>query len=463
MHQAFLALMAASASALVPDGHSFRVLTYNILARSLGSNTIPWVLNVSPQTKERIEASTGQPFHAWRRSHVDDEYKRHWHKNFHSGDYAAMRALWGGRVVKSDGDIPAKLKGLKFDEEDKVMYVKGGLPVVAITLRGVLRRALGETEGLRLFAEISEKDATIYDWAARGPKVFDVCTAGADVVTLAEYDVHSAKAAYAGPSMPFAESMARAGYDGAFFTDPLIGRTPPAGLGVFWRKETFELVEDTDTRVVECNSTSGTLSNHDLLETWHPLVVHGAAGVTAMELPAADRRQAAVARLRHKASGKTVCVVAVHLMTTSRDGPGVTRYPGEVRAGELATVKGIVGNIASKEDAVVLCGDFNTPPGDAHVWRGDVGVTHATGFTDGAFSWGARTLRDAFEDVHDWGDAAGVCTSKNGDRSLWIDYIFHDGSLAPVDRSDVSAPAGAIPDLVHPSDHLPLACTFRFV
>ena len=55
-----------------------------------------------------------------------------------------------------------------------------------------------------------------------------------------------------------------------------------------------------------------------------------------------------------------------------------------------------------------------------------------------------------------------MCTSKNGDRSLWIDYIFHDASLAPMDRSDVSAPAGAIPDLVHPSDHLPLACTFRF-
>ena len=28
-------------------------------------------------------------------------------------------------------------------------------------------------------------------------------------------------------------------------------------------------------------------------------------------------------RLRHKASGRIVCVVAMHLMTTSRDGPGV--------------------------------------------------------------------------------------------------------------------------------------------
>ena len=149
-------------------------------------------------------------------------------------------------------------------------------------------------------------------------------------------------------------------------------------------------------------------------------------------------------------------------MTTSRDGPGVTRFPGEVRAGELATIKNIVAERAARDDAVVLCGDFNTPPSDRNVWSGDVGVSHETGFADGAFSWGQRTLRDAFAPVHGWADCEGVCTSKNGDRSLWLDYIFHDASLAPMDRSDVSAPAGAIPDLVHPSDHLPLACTFRF-
>ena len=38
----------------------------------------------------------------------------------------------------------------------------------------------------------------------------------------------------------------------------------------------------------------------------------------------------------------------------------------------------------------------------------------------------------------------------------------HDAALVPSDRSDVSAPAAAIPDADHPSDHLPLACTFSF-
>ena len=47
-------------------------------------------------------------------------------------------------------------------------------------------------------------------------------------------------------------------------------------------------------------------------------------------------------------------------------------------------------------------------------------------------------------------------------RRLWIDYMFHDARLAPADLSDVSVPANPIPDLVHPSDHLPLACGFRW-
>ena len=188
-----------------------------------------------------------------------------------------------------------------------------------------MRRSLGETEGLRLFAEVSEKDATIYDWAARGPRVFDVCTANNDIVALCEYDVHTARASYANGDQPFHAAMASQGYDGAFFTDPLIGRTPPAGLGVFWRSDVFELVEEQSDRIIACNTTTDSLSNHDLLEKWHPLVVPptDGGGVTATDLPAADRRQAAVVRLRHRASGRIVCVVAVHLMTTSRDGPGV--------------------------------------------------------------------------------------------------------------------------------------------
>ena len=75
-----------------------------------------------------------------------------------------------------------------------------------------------------------------------------------------------------------------------------------------------------------------------------------------------------------------------------------------------------------------------------------MGFKHATGWGgDGAFSWGERTLSDAFAPVHGWADCEGVCTSKNGDRSLWIDYIFHDASLAPMDRSDSGTGANGAP------------------
>ena len=151
-------------------------------------------------------------------------------------------------------------------------------------------------------------------------------------------------------------------------------------------------------------------------------------------------------------------------MTTSRDGPKVTRYPGEVRAGELAAIKRVVERVAEPGDALLFVGDFNTPPTEVRTWRGRLDDHHATfdtGFDDGAFAWAGQTLRDAFE--ADWRDA-GKCTSRNGDRTLWIDYMYHStAALAASDRSDVATPPNAIPDLDHPSDHLPLRCAFTWV
>ena len=71
-------------------------------------------------------------------------------------------------------------------------------------------------------------------------------------------------------------------------------------------------------------------------EAWHPL---GGAddGPTPMAL--SDRRNAALVRLTHRASGAIVWVCAAHLMTTSRDGARTNRYPGEVRAGEFVALR----------------------------------------------------------------------------------------------------------------------------
>ena len=75
--------------------------------------------------------------------------------------------------------------------------------------------------------------------------------------------------------------MRDAGYDGALFTDPLLGRTPPSGLGLFWRRSAFEASggASADGAAVACGDAAGALSNHDLLERWHPLIVPPEAGV----------------------------------------------------------------------------------------------------------------------------------------------------------------------------------------
>ena len=94
-----------------------------------------------------------------------------------------------------------------------------------------------------------------------------------------------------------------------------------------------------------------------------------------------------------------------------------------------------------------------------------------TGFADGAFGWvdadgGALELREAFADVHAWGDASAAApnhaTSRNADRTEWIDYVFHTpATLTPTARSDTAAPDAAMPSETHPSDHLPLAVAFE--
>ena len=198
-----------------------------------------------------------------------------------------------------------------------------------------------------------------------------------------------------------------------------------------------------------------------------------------------DRRNAALVRLTHLASGGAVWVCAAHLMTTSRDSARTNRYPGEVRAGELVALRELVtsnvrggGGGDQSGAALLLMGDFNTPPGDAAVFEGRPPAAAAglpppprlaTGFSGGAFGWadadGAPLeLRDAFEGIHRWGadPAPGHCTSRNADRTEWIDYVFHTpATLTPTARSDTAAPDAAMPSETHPSDHLPLAVAFE--
>ena len=321
----------------------FTVLSYNILAKSLGTNTIPWVMKVSDSMEQRVlqavntysSDSNSSPRYRSFSDWVDDvlkpEYMTHFHKNLDSGNYTAMRKLWGcSHPLEHPDDLPETLQkkrqssssssslssgGITWVGSDTVLYSAATTtitptfaksnqrPVYAKTLRGLLLSLSSSSSSSNnddqnvfrdLWDEIVSKEETVYDWKVRGPRIFQtICQSKPDLVCLQEYDCHDAKANYfkTQPQQEqeqpqpletsFAEAMSSIGYSCVFMKDPLTNRTPPSGLGIFWLNDTFETVGDsssstttTTTLSLDCESTAleGALSNHDLKEHWHPVV-----------------------------------------------------------------------------------------------------------------------------------------------------------------------------------------------
>lgn len=461
--------------------HDFSVLTYNMLAKSLGTNTIPWVMKVSPTMKRRIEKVTPYPsFNQWLDQVLKPEYLQHFHKNFASGNYAAMRSFWGAPKCQSTADIPPELNGLAWVGEDIVSYTTADNDQTqqAATLRGISRRNLPNDIFQDFVHEIISKEQSIYSWTVRGPRIFDTVTREKPgIISIQEYDCHDTVADYraTGGSESFTEAMAFAGYSGVLLKDPLVGRDPPSGLGIFWLDRSFETVAGTKgMERIECNAQGfgGSVINADLAERWHPKVSDDDKSET---MKPADRRNGAVCRLRHKGTGQVVALCAAHLMTTSRDGTKTNRFPGEVRAGELAALRRLVENNVEEDDALVLAGDFNTDAKDAkQIFSGRIRDPEAgemrefeTGFESESFVWGPHKIQDAFANVHEWGEGVGAnkyCTSRNANRVEWIDYLFYDSNqLQILYLSDCLTPSNLIPDEKNPSDHVPLMAKFQFV
>ena len=466
--------------------HEFTVTTYNMLARSLGTNTIPWVMDVSPTIQRKIEqASSYESFTEWVDNVLKPEYMQHFHKNFASGNYAAMRRFWGAPVCQSARDIPNDLDGLEWIDEDRVSYtIKQNATEsthVATTMRGTSKKALPHDLFESFFNEVISKEEGIYSWSTRGPRIFETILRNApDIIAIQEYDCHDVQAEYRKPGCieSFSEAMGASGYSGVFLKDPLLGRDPPSGLGVFWMDKAFEALDGTSgIKSLDCGKQAfdNSVLNVDLEEHWHPTK---SENWEAVMMKASDRRNGGLCRLRHKQSGRKVAFCTAHLMTKSRDGPKTNKFPGEVRACELAALKGLVESNAQADEAVVLTGDFNTDAKEAlAVFAGKFeSLSHPgtscefeTGFdrSTKTFKWGSHVLEDAFVQSHQWGNGVGEgkhCTSRNANRIEWIDYIFHDGKqLYPMELTKCATPPALIPDEQHPSDHLPLTAKFRFL
>lgn len=505
----------------VSASSSFVVLSYNILAESLGSNCIPWVMTASANFIRETEAATGQAWAAWKQAHLMQTYAGHFHKNIAIGDYLAMRGLWSARSCKDDSDIPPQLrKSLKVLGEDSLAYTdSSGKECHVETLRGLLRRLLpGDDLGCRLFEHLIELQEEVFDWTVRGPRLFREITrarelkrhpnaevppslpAPPDVFALMEYDAHYVLAGYRSPEKQetFEDAMRAAGYSSILFHDPFQDRPSPSGIGIFW-SSSFELASGSDESqdgklpvdpasgrsFLRCGATysGGAAQNFDFCEKWHRLGGHGEETMTV-----ADRRNLAVVKLRQKSSGQILWVAACHLMTTSRDCAKTNAFPGEVRASELAAAKRILSQMISANEAVLLLGDFNTDANDfvrvnsgqlTSVVNSDT-LSIDTGLVE-ELSGGERQLllrwplaggcdlhlREVFETYHRWGlgvgprASGGHCTSLNAQRVEWIDFVWHSQELLrPLAVSDTTSLAEPIPDRTQGSDHIPVAVRF---
>ena len=254
--------------------------------------------------------------------------------------------------------------------------------------------------------------------------------------------------------------------------------------------------------------------NIDMMERWTPFRriqrTYNSENEELQLLKLSSRRNAGFIRLRERHEPNRILhVLTVHLMTTSRDGPKSNKYPGEIRARELEVLKDLVKHhvidstvapssipcaqpirtnnkdevTSTMKPVCVLLGDFNTAPDELDVFSGKIKpcASHnnpssapriiSTGFCkdDVSFKWAdvhgnEVKLVDAFAKVHE-NKKVKHCTSRNADRSSWIDYIYHTEDTLRVAKdglSDTRVPETNIPNETYGSDHLGLTVGFEW-
>eukprot|EP01126_Amoeba_proteus_P006353 TRINITY_DN12225_c0_g1_i2.p1 TRINITY_DN12225_c0_g1~~TRINITY_DN12225_c0_g1_i2.p1 ORF type:complete len:310 (+),score=37.20 TRINITY_DN12225_c0_g1_i2:776-1705(+) len=298
-------------------------------------------------------------------------------------------------------------------------------------------------------------------------------------------------------SEKFCDSMKNSGYSGIFFhgVDP----RSDSGMAVFWRHSIFEVVDpnfgvcsEPSVIRVPIRTRSEHFWNLDLHERWH---VRN-SDFRLEEMLVIHRRHVGFVNLKHLATGENLAVVGCHLMTESRDCKETNGYPGEVRAFELSEIRRLASEFLqsitqnNSVPAIIFAGDFNvdlTPEmNENYIFGGkilaskefsslhpdaDTEVQFSTGYAideEGPYiDWHTRKLREAFSDVHQWGNNVGpdrVCSSYNSKRCSWLDLMWYSvDSLKVTHLSKNLSPKGPIPDEEHGSDHLPISAVFEFL
>lgn len=179
------------------------------------------------------------------------------------------------------------------------------------------------------------------------------------------------------------------------------------------------------------------------LKRGETLESHDTASLEDMSKYAAH--EGAMLRLKHKPSGSWINTVALHLQTPSTDSTG------EMRAHELHQLRGQLAMFASKDEYIIMGGDFNinlspqgsdgnerfifegTFPNTSMVLKAINETSFKTGFQVhqyGDVQGVAYKIHDQeLLDVMGETDQGGCVSSKASGRALMIDYIFADSRL----------------------------------
>lgn len=474
------------------------VVSYNIFANSLASGTIPWVLSVKRDLVQRADKyfrASDVEYSSWKefKKHVlTPAYTRHFHKP------RERRDLWRQGKLSSPQDIPKSCtEQFKFVDSDIVSYVASdGSTRIARTLRGTLRNHLPRSLADEIFRDIMKNENDVYAWSSRGKKMINLLTkrpwtvrySGSgdmtaelnrpDVICLQEYDVHDTRIDVKSPGPSFQEEMRLEGYDGIFLQGP--SRHSKSGLSIWWRSDRFDLDTEQDCEkdetsvayfqsykispVVQCGEKTYCVDSKKRLAVWNTDMMEKWSQSNEL-MPKSYRRNVALIRLRSRGHKENTFYVGnTHLMTTSRD----DAEKGDVRAGELKKIKDLLTQKMKSKEALILCGDFNTSCSRLDIFSGSsAGIDTQFNVNTKAFEWWERDrLVEAFESHHKWShdNLARRCTSRNGNRTEWIDYVFYTPrSLRVIAKTDNYTPMNSIPDASddYPSDHMPVGVLFE--
>ena len=242
------------------------------------------------------------------------------------------------------------------------------------------------------------------DWSCRRWRLLEeLVRHSPDILCLQEVD-----------HFPLLErALASLGYSGHFVAKPdspciyLPNNSGPDGCSVFYRAEQWQVVGEVRSRV---------------LEVWH---VQSNQVVLAVNL-------------RHRGTGREVCVATTHLKARSGALLATLRHEqGKDLLDWLETVR--------QDRPLVLTGDFNAEPSEPVI----------------------RAVTEQLESAYKTDDTEYTTwkvREQGGEQKNTLDYIFHSKGVEVTATLDMPTEeqvgAERLPSLAFPSDHLSLVADF---